>query len=83
MKTRVLIRLETGDPRLARAVCAGLEPDNIDFPEGLSMEMRRRNGSVLITFESNSVTDTLISTVDDVFEACGVSLQGIRSAKER
>ncbi len=83
MTARVEIVIATGSPALAEAVLSSLEPDNVDFPPGLSMEMERRGGSVLISIASTSVTDTLISTVDDVFEACGVSLLGIRSASER
>jgi tRNA threonylcarbamoyladenosine modification (KEOPS) complex Pcc1 subunit len=81
LKTRVRISIFTGDPSSAKAVYSGLEPDNVGFPEGISMEMKRRGDSLVLTFRSTSVTDTLISTVDDVFEACGVSLLGIRSTE--
>ena len=75
------IRISTDHASLARALYSSLEPDNVGFPPGLSLEMKRRGGSLTLTFASSSVTDTLISTVDDVFEACGVSLLGIRSAE--
>ena len=83
MSARVRITVSTGDRRLAEALCASLVPDNVDFPAGLSLELRRKGGSVELRFASESVTDTLISTVDDVFEACMLSLQGIGSAEER
>ena len=83
MSARVRVTIFTGDQRLAEAIFASLEPDNVDFPAGLRMEMEESGGSLMLTFTSKSVTDTLISTVDDVFESCGVSLQGIRSAEER
>jgi hypothetical protein len=80
LRTSVRIRISTDDASLAKALYSSLEPDNVDFPPGLSLEMKRKDGSLMLTFVSSSVTDTLISTVDDVFEACGVSLLGIRSA---
>jgi hypothetical protein len=79
LRTSVRIKISTGNASLAKALYSSLEPDNIDFPSGLSLNMKRQGGSLMLTFASPSVTDTLISTVDDVFEACGVSLLGIRS----
>jgi hypothetical protein len=76
----VKIKISTGDASLAKALFSSLEPDNINFPPDLALKMKREGGSLTLTFASPSVTDTLISTVDDVFEACGVSLLGIRSA---
>ena len=81
MKTSVRIRISTGDAPLAKALYSSLKPDNVNFPPGLSLEMKRRGGSLTLALTSLSVTDTLISTVDDVFEACGVCLLGIRSAE--
>jgi hypothetical protein len=83
LKTSVKVRISTGEPSLAKAICSSLEPDNVDFPPGLTMEMRREGSSLELIFRSASVTDTLISTVDDVFEACSVSLLAIRSAEGR
>jgi hypothetical protein len=77
----VRIRISTGDSSLAKALYSSLEPDNVRFPAGLTLEMGRSGGSLNLTFIASSVTDTLISTVDDVFEACGVSLLGIFSAR--
>ncbi|HVP23978.1 MAG TPA: KEOPS complex subunit Pcc1 [Conexivisphaerales archaeon] len=81
MKASVKVTISTGDPSLANALYSSLKPDNVDFPPGLSIVMRRSGGSLTITFRAPDVTDTLISTVDDVFEACGVSLLGIRSSE--
>ncbi len=81
MRASVRIRISTDDASLAKALHSSLEPDNVGFPPGLSLEMKRKGNTLMLTFASSSVTDTLISTVDDVFEACGVSLLGIRSAE--
>ncbi|MGA1974330.1 MAG: KEOPS complex subunit Pcc1 [Conexivisphaerales archaeon] len=81
MRTSVKVRISTGSASMAEALYSSLEPDNVEFPSSLSLMMRRRGDSVEFVFISSTVTDTLISTVDDVFEACGVSLLGIRSAE--
>jgi hypothetical protein len=83
LRTTVRIRISTGDATLAKALYSSLKPDNINFPPDLSLVMRRKGRSLALTFASPSVTDTLISTVDDVFEACGVALFGISSVEGR
>jgi hypothetical protein len=81
LKATVRVRVHTPSPSHARALCSSLEPDNVGFPAGLSMSMKLTGRSLELSFVSDRVTDTLISTVDDVFEACGISLLGISSSQ--
>ena len=80
MKATVFVRVSTDERSLAEALYSSLKPDNVDFPPGLSMKMSLKDRSLEFSLTS-SITDTLISTVDDVFEACGTSLLGIHSAE--
>ncbi len=81
MKATVRVTITTPGPLHAKALSSSLEPDNVDFPDGLSMEMKVEGKSLLLSFTSESLTDTLISTVDEVFEACGTSLTGIEVSR--
>ena len=81
MRTLVRIRIKTPSSSAASALYSSLEPDNVGFPPGLSMKMKLDGKSVVLLFSSTSLTDTLISTVDDVFEACGLSLMSIESTR--
>ena len=80
MKATVFVRVSTDERSLAEALYSSLKPDNVDFPPGLSMKMSLKDRSLEVSLTS-SITDTLISTVDDVFEACGTSLLGIHSVE--
>jgi hypothetical protein len=72
--------LKMEEPSMSEAVYSSLKPDNVGLPAGLGMEMKIDGCFLELRFVS-SITDTLISTVDDVFEACGVSLLAIHSAE--
>ena len=43
-----------------------LDPDNKDFPEGLTMNQSVKNNVLEIKFKSNNVIETLLNTVDEV-----------------
>lgn len=77
MKVILTLELRAPDNRVAKAIYEALAPDNVDFPEGLSLTMRQKGNILELKFSSISKIDTLISTVDDVFEACGVGLRGL------
>jgi len=43
-----------------------LDPDNKDFPEGMTMSQSVKNNILEINFKSNNVMETLLNTVDEV-----------------
>ena len=47
-------------------IAKSLDPDNKDFPEGLTMNQRVKNNVLEIKFKSNNVVETLLNTVDEV-----------------
>ena len=47
-------------------IAKSLDPDNKDFPEGLTMNQSGENNVLKIKFKSNNVVETLLNTVDEV-----------------
>jgi|TARA_Y100000590_G_scaffold64968_1_gene70148 hypothetical protein len=47
-------------------IAKSLDPDNKDFPEGLTMKQSVENNVIKIKFKSNNVVETLLNTVDEV-----------------
>ena len=52
----------------AIAIKNALEPDNVNFPKGLSFEITSIDNKLVFNFESIGDTKKLISTVDEVLE---------------
>ena len=51
------------------AILKAIIPDNINFPKGLSMDMRLKDTtSIFIKFSSNTEIGTLINTLDEVLQ---------------
>ena len=61
----------------ADAVKKALEPDNVNFPEGLSLYIESRDNKLIFNFESNENIKRLINTIDEVLEHVQVSLKVI------
>ena len=61
----------------AETVKKALEPDNIDFPEGLSLYVENIDNKLVFNFESKKNMKQLTSTVDEVMEHIQVALKVI------
>ena len=61
----------------AETVKKALEPDNIDFPEGLSLYVENIDNRLVFNFESKKNMKQLTSTVDEVMEHIQVALKVI------
>ena len=61
----------------AETVRKSLEPDNVNFPEGLSLYIESRDNKLIFNFESNENIKRLINTIDEVLEHVQVSLKVI------
>lgn len=64
----------------ADAAAAALEPDNIGFPEGLSMRIAAAGRSMTLEFESRggARVSSLASTIDEVLGHVQVALEVTR-----
>ncbi len=61
----------------AETVKKALEPDNIDFPEGLSLYVENIDNKLVFNFKSKKNMKQLTSTVDEVMEHIQVALKVI------
>ena len=61
----------------AETVKKALEPDNVNFPEGLSLYVENIDNKLVFNFESKDNMKQLIATVDEVLEHVQVALKVI------
>ena len=59
----------------ATAVEKALEPDNVNFPTGLSLKVEKIDNKLVFNFQNNGNMKKLISTGDEVLERVHVSLE--------
>jgi len=74
---QVQIILNNISKEKAETVRKVLEPDNVDFPEGLSLYVENIDNKLVFNFESNKNMKHLIGTVDEVVEHIQVVLKVI------
>ena len=68
LKCNVQVILNNISEKKATAIKNALEPDNVNFPKGLSFEITSIDNKLVFNFESIGDTKKLISTVDEVLE---------------
>jgi len=61
----------------AETVKKALEPDNVNFPEGLSLYVENIDNKLVFNFESKDTMKQLIGTIDEVLEHIQVALKVI------
>jgi len=68
LKCNVQVTLNNISKKKAIAIKNALEPDNVNFPKGLSFEIKNIDNKLVYNFQSIGDTKNLIATVDEVFE---------------
>ena len=61
----------------AETVQKALEPDNVNFPKGLSLYVENIDNKLVFNFESKESMKQLVGTVDEVLEHIQVALKVI------
>lgn len=61
----------------AETVKKALEPDNVNFPEGLSLYVENIDNKLVFNFESKDNMKQLIGTIDEVLKHVQVALKVI------
>ena len=61
----------------AETVKKALEPDNVNFPKGLSLYVENVDSKLIFNFESKKNMKHLVGTVDEVLEHIQVALKVI------
>ncbi len=74
---KVQVTLENISDKKAEAVSKALEPDNVNFPENLTLELENFDNKLVFNFQSQGDMKKLIATVDEVLEHIQVALKVI------
>ena len=74
---KIQIMLNSLSAEKAVAIKKALEPDNIDFPKDLSLEIENLGDQLVVSFKNRGDTKKLISTVDEVLEHIQLALKVI------
>ena len=75
LECKVQVFLNNLSEKKAESIRKSLEPDNVDFPEGLSFRIEKDSTSLIFIFEGKGNIRTLISTIDEVLEQTQVILK--------
>ena len=62
----------------AKAVEKSLAPDNINFPDDLSMKVEKIDNKLVFSFSNSGNMSKLISTIDEVLEHTNLALEVIK-----
>ena len=75
---KVEITINNISDEKAKAVEKSLEPDNINFPDGLSMKVEKIDNKLVFSFSNNGNMSKLITTIDEVLEHANLALEVIK-----
>ena len=74
---QVQVVLDDISKEKAETVQKALEPDNVDFPEGLSLDVENVDNKLIFNFKSRKNMKQLVGTIDEVLEHIQVALKVI------
>ena len=74
---QVQISLNNLSKEKALTVKKALDPDNVDFPKGLSLNVENIDNTLVFNFENEDDMKKLVSTVDEVLAHIQVALKVI------
>ncbi len=74
---KVQVTLENISDKKAETVRKALEPDNVNFPENLTLELENFDNKLVFNFQSQGDMKKLIATVDEVLEHVQLALKVI------
>ena len=74
---KVQVTLNNISQDKAMAVQKALEPDNVNFPENLTLEIENIDNKLVFHFEGQRNMKSLIASVDEVLEHVQVALKVI------
>lgn len=74
---QVQIRFNNLSPEKASTVKKALDPDNVNFPLGLSLNVEKIDNKLIFHFENKDDMKKLISTIDEVLAHVQIALKVI------
>ena len=77
-KCQIEIVINNITEQKAKVIEKALEPDNVNFPEGLSLKIEEKENHLVFRFENEGDLRKLISTVDEILEHVNLSMEVIK-----
>jgi len=77
LKCRVQITLNNISKKRAESIQKALEPDNVNFPENLTLQIENIDNKLVFNFQGQNNMKTLVATIDEVLEHVQVTLKVI------
>lgn len=74
---KVQVTLDNISEKKAETVKKALEPDNVNFPENLTLELEKFDNKLVFNFQSQGDMKKMIATVDEVLEHVQLALKVI------
>ena len=74
---KVKVSLHDIPKKKASAIIEALQPDNVNFPKGLSIYVKNIDNKLIFNFDSKENMKQLVGTVDEVLEHIQVALKVI------
>ena len=74
---KVQVTLNNISPKKAESVKKALEPDNVNFPENLTLQVENVDNKLVFNFQSQGNMKKLIASVDEVLAHIQVALKVI------
>ena len=74
---QVQIILNNLSKEKAQTIKKALDPDNVNFPQGLSLDVKNIDNKVVFNFENEDSMKKLIGTIDEVLAHVQVALKVI------
>ena len=78
LNCKLQISINNISEKKAEAVQKALAPDNINFPNDLSLKVEKIDNKLIFNFQNNGNMKKLISTVDEVLEHVHIALEVIK-----
>jgi len=77
-KCQIEIVINNVSKEKAKVIEKALEPDNVDFPQGLRLTINEKKDQLVFNFSNEGDLRKLISTVDEVLEHVNLSMEIIK-----
>ena len=77
-KCQIEIAINNISREKAKVIEKTLEPDNVNFPKGLSLTINEKKNQLVFCFSNEGDLRKLISTVDEVLEHVNLSMEVIK-----
>jgi tRNA threonylcarbamoyladenosine modification (KEOPS) complex Pcc1 subunit len=77
-KCQIEIVINNISKEKAKVIEKAIEPDNVDFPQGLSLTINEKKNQLVFCFLNEGDLRKLIPTVDEVLEHVNLSMEVIK-----